>query len=227
MSYPETSIAVGIFDGLDARQTADVQARLTTVKLHKGGYLFYRNDLSDSVYVVESGAFQIIIDNDANREIIVYTIGAGNIIGEMTLFTGGLRTATVVALEEAVLYKVSNQRFVSLIHDYPVIGVNLSRILIERLVSANEMIERLGAMDGSERVADFLMALMEREGERQGDEYALDNRPTYYQISHRLGVSEKTIYRTVRQLAKEGHVRVKGRKLFMTVAFMGKDRSDA
>ncbi|MBF0171207.1 MAG: Crp/Fnr family transcriptional regulator [Nitrospinae bacterium] len=213
-------MSTGIFDGLEPRDQEAIRARLATVKTHKGAYLFYRGDESDAVYVVESGAFQIIIDNDANREIIVYTIGPGDIIGEMTLFTHAPRTATVVALADAVLYKISNSRFVELIHDYPAIGVNLSRALIERLVSANEMIERLGAMDGAERVADFLKALMAREGRRVGDEFVMDNRPTYYQISHRLGVSEKTIYRTVRDLAADGVVRVKGRKFFMSVSFM-------
>ncbi len=220
MGVNDAPVSAGIFDELEPHARDEIRSRLTTVKTHKGAYLFYRGDEADAVYVVESGSFQIIIDNEANREIIVYTIGPGDIIGEMTLFTHAPRTATVVALSDAVLYKIPNTRFVELVHEYPAIGVNLSRVLIDRLVSANEMIERLGAMDGSERVADFLKALMAREGRQVGDEFVMDNRPTYYQISHRLGVSEKTIYRTVRDLASAGVVRVKGRKLFMSLPFM-------
>jgi len=207
---------INILAGLTDRELEDIERRLTPVRLEKSDRLFYRHDKSSGLYLLTKGSLQIIIDNDANREIIVYTIRQGDIVGEMSLFNSNqLRSATAVALEKSLLFRISNEKFIDIMNVYPTIGVNLSRTLVERLLAVNEMIERLGAMDGNERVTHFLQALVAREGVRDGAWNRLDNRPTYRQISHRLGVSEKTVYRTMRALASSGDIEIKGRQLFV------------
>ncbi|MGK7344218.1 MAG: Crp/Fnr family transcriptional regulator [Candidatus Nitrospinota bacterium M3_3B_026] len=207
---------INVLSGLSDREIGDVARRASPVRLEKGGRLFYRHDESSGVYFVVEGSIQIIIDNDANREIIVYTVKAGDIVGEMSLFENRERSATAVALEDSRLFKVSGGVFLELMHIYPAIGVNLSRVLVERLLAANEMIERLGAMDGEQRVAHFLRALAVREGARDGDFYRLDGKPTYRQVSNRLGVSEKTVYRAMRAMAETGQLKTRGRKLYLS-----------
>lgn len=212
-----------IFSALSDEDLEEVKNHGTGLSVNKGSYLFYRNDITTGLYFVSKGRFQIIIDNEANKEIIVYTIGDGDLIGEMSLFSGGIRSATAVALEDSFLFKISNVDFIRLMEKYPAIGLNLSRALVDRLLAANEMIERLGAMDGAERVADFIIALAAREGTLKGDSYHLE-RPTYHQISQRLGLSEKTIYRTMRAMASEGKVAMKGRNLSVDKTLVESDQ---
>jgi len=204
---------IDVFSGLADREIEDASGSFAPIYLEKGAHLFYRNDKSTGVYLVAKGSLQVIIDNDAQKEIIVYTVPTGDIIGEMTLFNDAERTATAVALMNCRLFKVKNSRFLELMGKYPVIAVNLARILIDRLHAANAMIERLGTMDGSERIVHFLKALIIREGSDGGEWYHLQNRPTYRQMSQRLGVSEKTIYRTFQSLAAAGDIVLKGRSL--------------
>lgn len=206
---------VTVLKGLADKDLEDMVPNLIPVRYSKGQYIFYRNDKSTGLYFVVEGSIQIIIDNELNKEIVVYTIGKGDIVGEMSLFSNEKRSATAVALEESYLFKVHNEKFIELMHGHPSIAVNLARILIERLLAANEMIERLGAMDGTERVIHFLKALAAREGVRSGDVSRLENRPTYRQISQRLGVSEKTIYRTMRTLTKNGDIEIRGRQMIL------------
>ena len=201
-----------IFSSLSDEAIQEVSDHVTASKIKKGSYLFYRNDITTGLYFVLEGRFQIIIDNEANKEITVYTIGVGDLIGEMSLFSDGIRSATAVALEDSSLFTIKNESFIRLMEQHPAIGLNLSRSLVDRLLAANEMIERLGAMDGGERVADFIIALAAREGILKGDSYHL-TRPTYHQISQRLGLSEKTIYRTMRAMAKEEKITIQGRNL--------------
>jgi CRP-like cAMP-binding protein len=125
-----------------------------------------------------------------------------------------------VALTDARLFKIANSRFVEIMTRHPAVAINLSRILVNRLLAANVMIERLGAMDGTERVADFVRALAAREGKLKDDQYILQPRPTYTQISHRLGISEKTVYRTMRQMAGDGKITIRGRGLIVPKSFV-------
>ncbi|VAX25719.1 hypothetical protein MNBD_NITROSPINAE02-19 [hydrothermal vent metagenome] len=213
MSDASSLREVAILEGLSDKDLEDMAKRLIPVRYSKGQYLFYRNDKSTGLYFVVGGSIQIIIDNELNKEIVVYTISKGDVVGEMSLFSNEKRSATAVALEESHLFKVHNEKFIELMHNHPSIAVNLARVLIDRLLAANEMIERLGAMDGTERVIHFLKSLAAREGVQNGDVSRLENRPTYRQISQRLGVSEKTIYRTMRALVKKGDIEIHGRQL--------------
>lgn len=210
----------GIFSGLREEDLAAIAQKAAFMKMEKGSYIFYRGDDSDGVYFVAQGAVQIIIDSDDNREIIVYSVGEGDILGELSIFENHKRSATAVALTDARLFKIPNARFVEIMTHYPAVAVSLSRILVNRLLTANVMIERLGAMDGTERVADFIRALAAREGKLKEGQYILQPRPTYTQISHRLGISEKTVYRTIRQMAADGKITLRGRGLIVPIGFV-------
>lgn len=210
---------ISVLSGLDRKELEDFARHAMPVHLEKGSYLFYRNDKSTGVYLLAEGSLQVIMDNEDNKEIIVYTINEGDIVGEMTMFSGAERSAAAVALEECRLYKLNNSKFIELMNLYPSIAVNLSKTLVDRLHAANSMIERLGMMDGTERVAHFLRALAMREGIERDEWLHLVKKPTYKQISQRLGVSEKTVYRTMQGLAKNGDIVIKGRQLALKKGF--------
>lgn len=208
-----------VFSGLSDSDLGVIAQKTAFMKVDKGSYIFYRGDPSDGVYFVAAGSVQIIIDSDDNREIIVYSVEEGGVIGELSIFENHHRSATAVALSDAKLFKIANDRFVEIINRFPSVAVNLSRILVNRLLAANVMIERMGTMDGTERVADFIRALAAREGTLRNGQYVLP-RPTYSQISHRLGISEKTVYRTMRQMAGDGTITIKGRGLIVPKNFV-------
>ncbi|VAX14933.1 hypothetical protein MNBD_NITROSPINAE01-579 [hydrothermal vent metagenome] len=222
MNDIDTLHEINILAGLPKEDLQDISRYMSPVNLPKGSYLFYRNDESGWLYLVASGSLQVIIDNDANREIIVCTIKSGDIIGEMSLFSNSPRSATAIALEDTKLFKIENSKFIELMASYPAAGINLSKVLVDRLMSANQMIERLGAMDGTERVTDFMKALVAREGIKDGEDMChVENRPTYHEIAQRLGVSEKTVYRTMRSLSKDGAIKVTGKKLIVKPSILG------
>ena len=208
-----------VFSGIPDSDLATIAQKTAFMKVDKGSYIFYRGDPSDGVYFVATGSVQIIIDSDDNREIIVYSVEDGGVIGELSIFENHHRSATAVTISDAKLFKIANERFVKIINRFPSIAVNLSRILVNRLLAANVMIERMGTMDGTERVADFIKALAAREGILRDGQYVLP-RPKNSQISHRLGISEKTVYRTIRQMADDGTITIEGRGLIVPKSFV-------
>ena len=214
--------SIKILSGLSGSELEDVARSLNPMILEKGAYLFYRNDQSPWVYFVAKGTLQITIDSGDNREIVVYTISAGEIVGEMSLFGRPERSASAAALEKCQLFKVSGPKFIELMNLYPLIGVNLARTLVERLREANDVIERLGTMDGEERVANYIVALALRAGEEEGEYLKIGKKPTYRSISQRLGMSEKTVYRAMRSLSDSGSLILKNGALLVKKSLASK-----
>ncbi|MBF0291596.1 MAG: Crp/Fnr family transcriptional regulator [Nitrospinae bacterium] len=209
----------GIFKGFSDGDLTAILQKAAFMEVGKGSYIFYRGDPSDGVYFVVEGSVQVIIDSDDKREIIVYSVDEGDILGELSIFENHSRSATAIAITDARLLRIANDDFVDTINRRPSVAINLSKILVDRLRAANVMIERMGTMDGARRVADFVKALAVREGTLQDGAYVLP-KPAYGQISHRLGISEKTVYRTMRQMTADGKITIKGRGLIVPKNFV-------
>ena len=71
------------------------------VELQAGEVLFSAGDDSDTVYFVESGRLDVVHGSPAG-DVIVGSLGPGEVVGEITAVVGGRRTATVRAGAEPV-----------------------------------------------------------------------------------------------------------------------------
>ena len=67
------------------------------MQLNPGEVLFRAGDDSDSVYFVKSGLLEIVHESE-HGEVIVGTLEAGDVVGEITAVVGGRRIATVRAV---------------------------------------------------------------------------------------------------------------------------------
>lgn len=78
------------------------------IRIAAGASLFHQGDPSDALYLVVAGRLRVTIDeSDAGHRLRL--MSPGSFIGEMGLFTGEPRSAAVVAEEDAVLYRLSDE----------------------------------------------------------------------------------------------------------------------
>ena len=97
-----------IFASLSADAMTALQAQLTPVTLMSGEILFKEGEPSDSLYIVISGRLRVFSRaTDDQSERLVADLGHGEIVGEMGLVCGEPRSATVVAIRDTNLAKLS------------------------------------------------------------------------------------------------------------------------
>ncbi|WP_373424931.1 MFS transporter [Mycobacterium simiae] len=114
-----------LLDGLDAITLAHLQCRGEHVEFKAGSYLFHAGDASDSLYVVQDGRLQVL-DSDG----VVAELGRGGVIGERGLLIGAPRWASVRAVRDSVLTRLTKADFDD-ITDPRVLGA-LVRVLAYR-----------------------------------------------------------------------------------------------
>ena len=97
-----------LFASLSAEAMAALQAQLTPHTLMSGEVLFKEGDPSDSLYIVISGRLRVISRAAEDQsERIVADLGHGEIVGEMGLVCDEPRSATVVAIRDTNLVKLT------------------------------------------------------------------------------------------------------------------------
>ncbi len=94
--------------------------------------IFVSGDPGDCMYVVESGAVQIV-----NYGTILDKIGPGDIFGEMALIDNSPRSATAIAIEPTTVIAVDREAFEKLSKHDPAFSLEVMRRLAERLRNMN------------------------------------------------------------------------------------------
>lgn len=129
---------VPLFAGLPRDEIERLAQTLPVCELSDGAVLFREGDRGDRLYIVREGQIEIIKSLGADGERVLSVRGAGEFIGEMSLFNpDGLRTAGVRARGAVKLWAMSRQDFLALVQRFPNIAFELSRMESARLTAAD------------------------------------------------------------------------------------------
>ena len=82
-------------------------AELQLIELEEGELLFEEGDPGKSIYVLIAGVLGVRIKNGDGKELIIDKLARGSIVGEMAQMRDGRRTATVYAINNAGVIRVS------------------------------------------------------------------------------------------------------------------------
>lgn len=111
MSAPEpisfAMLRSGLFQGLSHERFQALLAGVTLVDLPVGTFLFHEGDVADALYVVLSGAVQVVTSLDDGRPVVLARLGPGRHFGEHGLLSEEQRRmASVRAAEATTLVRV-------------------------------------------------------------------------------------------------------------------------
>src|SRR6185503_19776454 len=90
--------ASALFGSLDEDAIADLERESDWIDLKRGGVLMRQGDEGDRAFVLLAGRLQAVREADDGTSVVVGDIAVGETVGEMALFTGGKRNATVRAV---------------------------------------------------------------------------------------------------------------------------------
>ena len=111
-----------------------------------GEYLFHEGDRGESLYFVGSGSVVVVLEMAGQHEHVLRKYKAGAVLGEMALYTGENRTASVRIEEEATLYRLDKEKLEVMSGQLPasvaVLNTYVVRVLSERLGRATRNLSR-------------------------------------------------------------------------------------
>ncbi len=121
---------VETFSGLSADDMALLESRLLPLTVARGEAIVNEGDAADALYVVVSGRFAVSVSGSADP---VAEIGPGAPIGEIAFFAGGARTATVQAIRDSVVVRLTREDFDDIARFSPALTGAITAALARRL----------------------------------------------------------------------------------------------
>ncbi|MBN1670505.1 MAG: mechanosensitive ion channel [Kiritimatiellae bacterium] len=123
---------VPILAALEDHDRRALAEQAEAIEFGAGETIVSQGERGESLYVIRSGACRVVAETDAAAAHEIATMGAGDFFGEMSLLTGEPRNATVQAVADVRVLRVSKQAFAAIISAHPGISEQLAELLAKR-----------------------------------------------------------------------------------------------
>jgi CRP/FNR family transcriptional regulator len=170
--------------------------------------VFHEGDAGDACYIVREGACRVTREHRDGRAITLANLGPGAIFGELAMFDGGIRSASVEAVEDTELLALPAPDMRALLRDHPELAEKFVVALARRLRAANERISRQSFQTVPSRVAGVLRQLMSEDEVAAEGSGGITIRLRQADLAQLAGTSRESVSRFLATLERAGVVRV-------------------
>ncbi len=132
-----------LFRHLNTAHLEKVAALARVLTLPAQHVVFEKADAGEEMLVVLSGRLKISVTNPEGREIVLGTLGPGEVFGEISMLDGCGRSATATTLTPCELLGIHRKDFTPFLEQNPRAAVDLITVLALRLRLNTEQLAEL------------------------------------------------------------------------------------
>jgi CRP/FNR family transcriptional regulator len=179
-------------------------------KVKRGDTLFTIGEKFTSLYAIRTGFFKTCLATEDGRDQVTGFQMAGEIIG-LDGIVNDQHTCDAVALEDAEVCVMPFDRIEEISREVTALQHHVHKIMSREIVREHGVMLLLGSMRAEERLAAFLLNLVQRLHARGFSQSELVLRMTREEIGSYLGLKLETVSRTFSKFVEDGIVEVKQR----------------
>ena len=109
-----------------------------------GEVIVRQGEPADALYVVQDGIVEIVVE-DATAEVVLRSAGRGEILGEIAIFGGGVRSATVRSKGRSRVLTLDKHNFLRRITEDPSLAFGMIESMGNRVRELSLEVVRLRA----------------------------------------------------------------------------------
>ncbi len=206
---------IALFADLSEDELGRIADRCRWLDCAAGRQIIDHLDETTDCFLIARGSVRVIVNSAAGKEITFRDIGAGEVVGELSALDGRPRSASVVALTDARIARLSSTDLWEVLQRNPYASAVLIRRLTALVRQMSERVVAISAMPVGPRVQAELLRLALEVG-------VTDNRavilgaPTHAEIASRVAARREAVTREFSRLADAGVIDRRGRDLIVT-----------
>jgi len=195
---------VDIFQDLSKADMQEMD-RTTTMSTCKPGKIFYQpEDTSEVLFILKKGRVQLYRISPEGKKLVVATIDAGTIFGEMAIMGQQMHNTFAEATEDCLLCVMSRHDVERLILSKPSVAIRIMDVMANRLREAEARLEDMAFKSIPARLATLLLRLREDQGDKI---YGY----SHQDLAEAVGTYRETTTQTLNKFKADGLIAI-GRK---------------
>lgn len=191
----------------------------TAVRVRKtpGSVLVHDGQVADGLYIVLRGRINLVRAVDGNRDLILSSLGPGEVFGENCAMPGMVMSTTAIAAVQSEMLRIPAEALAEHLRREPETVVRLMRLQYEKLREVEAVASGLALCDVEQRLRRTLARLARRQGRRNPASagWILAPVPTQSELARMVGSCRETVSRTLSAMARNGLVSGSGRRMIL------------
>jgi len=206
---------ISLFADLSEDELTHIANRCRWLDCNAGRQIIDHLDETTDCFLIARGSVRVIVNSAAGKEITFRDIGAGEVVGELSALDGRPRSASVVALTDARIARLSSTDLWEILRRNPDAAGVLIRRLTALVRQMSDRVVAISALPVGPRVQAELLRLALEVG-------VTDNRavilraPTHAEIASRVAARREAVSREISRLADAGVIDRRGRDLVVS-----------
>ena len=181
-------------------------------RLRRRELLFHNGEKFTSLYAIRSGVFKTRVASEDGRDQVTGFQMAGEIMG-LDGIVNEFHSCDAVALEDAEVCVIPFDRIEAMSREVPALQRHVHQIMSREIVREHGVMLLLGSMRAEERLAVFLLNLVQRLHARGFSRTEVLLRMSREEIGSYLGLKLETVSRTLSKFMEDGILEVRQRHL--------------
>ena len=183
---------------LETETVEELKQRGELLEQAKGDPLFQKDEPGNDFYTILDGLIKVSVpDPLSERRKTLALLGSGDVLGEMAILTRQNRSGNAMPARDSTLFRIEKNDFIELFENHPKLGLNLSKILSQRLWDTDSEVQFTTFKTIPGRLASQLVQLAEDFGtpSTNGDDVRLDIELTHEELADIVGTNRETVTR--------------------------------
>lgn len=146
MDKEQALAKVGLFETLNPKFLKGIAGICTERSFKPGEYLMKQGESGIGLFIILSGRVRIEKTDASGKEVEIAENGPGDIMGEMAVFDGSPRSASVKAVADTNCLVLASWEFNSFLKAHPEAALELLPIVVKRFRETNDALVGLRSM---------------------------------------------------------------------------------
>jgi CRP/FNR family transcriptional regulator, cyclic AMP receptor protein len=204
-----------LFEGLPEERLHSLALASRRARFEKGEQIVSEGDPGHSMFVILSGQAAVGRTNEDGVRVHFRDLKKGDFFGELSMLSGGTRTADVFAVTACACIVIREEQFVEVLLQSPETSRKIIQNLLQTIFQADADRTFRPSVRGRAIRLLLQMASSEPNDGPLGLGEGLCVEISRQAIADKIGSKRETVSRELSGLVRSGHLRIGGRKIFL------------
>jgi len=199
---------ISLFEDVTDSELERIARSCHTRRYEKHAQIAAEGDHSTDVFFILEGSVRVNSITRGGREVIFSDLAVGDVFGEFAAVDHQPRSATLVALSDCLLARMTAERFFELLRANNSVAIHLIQLLVTMVRRTSERMFEMSALGLRERLRRELLRLA-RQGTRSGHSVIIHPAPTHQDLAALIGSHREAVTKELNRLEQAHIVEVK------------------